>query len=487
MAEPEYPASSVTVTVTEEVPAVVGVPVMSPDAASIDSPSGSPVAVYVSVAVVDESDAATSTGVMDEPERSDWSPGLATDRELVTVQVNEAELEYPASSVAVTVTEEVPAVVGVPVMSPDAASIDSPSGSPVADHVTVAVDEESVAESVIGAMVDPDRSDWSPGLAAATVLVIVHVNVAESVAPDPSVAVKVTEQVQAVVGVPVMSPVAGSTDSPAGSPVAPKERTAPGDESVAAASSGVTAAPDTSDWLPGLVTAIWLVTVHENEVVPENPAPSVAVTVTDETPAVVGVPVMVPDEPSIDRPAGRPVALHVNVSPACESVAVSGRPVMGVPEAEVWAPCPVTVTVLAMDHENVADPENPAPSVAVTVTEDVPPAVGVPVTSPVDGSIDRPAGRPVADQVTVAPDWVSAAEEVSVAMAVPDVPSWSPGFATVTVLVIVHVKVAVPDWLDGSVAVNVTEQVHGVVGVPVTVPVDELIERPAGRPVADHV
>ena len=36
--------------------------------------------------------------------------------------------------------------------------------------------------------------------------------------------------------------------------------------------------------------------------------------------------------------------------------------------------------------------------------------VGVPVMVPVDGSMDRPAGRPVADQVRVAPDWESVAE-----------------------------------------------------------------------------
>jgi len=54
-----------------------------------------------------------------------------------------------------------------------------------------------------------------------------------------------------------------------------------------------------------------LVTVHENDVEPAYPAPSVAVTVTELTPAVVGVPEIVPVELLIDRPAGSPVAVHV--------------------------------------------------------------------------------------------------------------------------------------------------------------------------------
>ena len=162
--------------------------------------------------------------------------------------------------------------------------------------------------------------------------------------------------------------------------------------------------------------------------------------------------------------------------------------VMAEPVTSPWLPGLATDTVLATVQVKVADPEAPVESVAVSVTEQVHGAVGVPLIVPVDELIERPAGRPVADHVKdVMPDSESVAELVTAVMAVPVTADVLPGFATVTVLVIVHVKVAVPDWLDGSVAVNVTEQVHGVVGVPVTVPVDELIERPAGRPVADHV
>ena len=50
----------------------------------------------------------------------------------LTVQLNEAEPEAPVPSVAVTVTLLVPAVVGVPEMSPVEELIDSPAGRPLA-------------------------------------------------------------------------------------------------------------------------------------------------------------------------------------------------------------------------------------------------------------------------------------------------------------------------------------------------------------------
>ncbi len=50
-------------------------------------------------------------------------------------------------------------------------------------------------------------------------------------------------------------------------------------------------------------------TVQLNDAVPFAPVVSVAVTVTDDVPAVVGVPEISPVEALIDNPAGRPVAL----------------------------------------------------------------------------------------------------------------------------------------------------------------------------------
>ena len=121
---------------------------------------------------------------------------------------------------AVRVTEHVQAVVGVPLTVPVAPSIESPAGRPVADHVNVAVDEVSVAAAASALIGVPDGSDCAPGSVTDTKLVIVQPNEAESVAPESSVAVTVTDEVPAVVGVPEMVPVELSIDRPAGRPVA---------------------------------------------------------------------------------------------------------------------------------------------------------------------------------------------------------------------------------------------------------------------------
>ena len=48
--------------------------------------------------------------------------------------------------------------------------------------------------------------------------------------------------------------------------------------------------------------------VQVNDADPDAPVVSVAVTVTEDVPAVVGVPLIRPVEELIDRPAGRPLA-----------------------------------------------------------------------------------------------------------------------------------------------------------------------------------
>ena len=50
-------------------------------------------------------------------------------------------------------------------------------------------------------------------------------------------------------------------------------------------------------------------TVQEKVADPAAPVVSVAVTVTDDVPAVVGVPLIRPVEELIDSPAGRPLAV----------------------------------------------------------------------------------------------------------------------------------------------------------------------------------
>jgi hypothetical protein len=326
---------------------VVGVPLRVPDAGSIARPAGRPVADQVSVALDEESVAVTVTGVMAEPDRSDWSPGPVTETSLAIVHSNDAESEYPAPSVAVRVTDDVPAVVGVPETVPSVGSTDRPPGRPVADQVSVAVDEESVADAARGLMAMPEGVVCAPGSATVTTLVTVQPKEADPAAPDPSVAVTVTDEAPAVVGEPEMAPEAGSIESPAGRPVADQVSVAVDEESVAATDTTPMADPDTSVWSPGLVTDTVFVVVHVSEADPDAPELSVAVSVTEQAQAVVGVPLIVPVVELIDSPAGRPVADQVNDdTPVCESVAESVSGVMVEPVVDDWAPGLVTATLL---------------------------------------------------------------------------------------------------------------------------------------------
>src|SRR5215469_15354344 len=89
-----------------------------------------------------------------------------------------------------------------------------------------------------------------------------------------------------------------------------------------------------------------LLIVQLNDVDPCAPVVSVAVTVTDEVAAVVGVPEIRPLDELIDRPAGRPEADQVKDCPDAESLALICR-LTAVPTVPVWLPGLFTVTVLA--------------------------------------------------------------------------------------------------------------------------------------------
>lgn len=131
-----------------------------------------------------------------------------------------------------------------------------PGGRPAADHdVMVAVGDESTAESESEGIAVPDTSDWALCPETVTVLVTVQVNEAEADSACESVAVTVTEDVPAVVGVPVTAPVVGLIDRPEGRPVAEKDTVLPpvvswGAEMVRVGIDD----PDTDERLPGLVT-----------------------------------------------------------------------------------------------------------------------------------------------------------------------------------------------------------------------------------------
>src|SRR5579859_1371784 len=502
LALPWAPVVSVAVTVTLLLPAVVGVPEIRPLLELMDRPAGRPLALQVKVWPDCESVACICrlTAVPTVPV---WLPGLDTVTVLplcgLIVHVKLALPWAPVVSVAVTVTLLLPAVVGVPEIRPLLELMDRPAGRPLALQVKVWPDCESVA-CICRLTAVPTVPVWLPGLDTVTVLplcgLIVHVKLALPWAPVVSVAVTVTLLLPAVVGVPEIRPLLELMDRPAGRPLALQVKVWPDCESVACICR-LTAVPTVPVWLPGLDTVTVLplcgLIVHVKLALPWAPVVSVAVTVTLLLPAVVGVPEIRPLLELMDRPAGRPLALQVKVWPDCESVACICR-LTAVPTVPVWLPGLDTVTVLPLCglivHVKLALPWAPVVSVAVTVTLLLPAVVGVPEIRPLLELMDRPAGRPLALQVKVWPDCESVAC-ICRLTAVPTVPVWLPGLDTVTVLplcgLIVHVKLALPWAPVVSVAVTVTLLLPAVVGVPEIRPLLELMDRPAGRPLALQV
>ena len=80
----------------------------------------------------DDESATVSPGGDGLARTSETGPGTVTTMGLVSVQVNETGVVEPAPSLTVTVTGEVPDVVGVPAMSPALEPMDRPPGRPVA-------------------------------------------------------------------------------------------------------------------------------------------------------------------------------------------------------------------------------------------------------------------------------------------------------------------------------------------------------------------
>ena len=137
--------------------------------------------------------------------------------------------------------------------------------------------------------------DWLPGFVTLIVfgpVTTVQLNAAD---PETPVVVSFAVTVTAVAGaaawvVPEMTPLEALMLSPGGSPVADQCTEGLGLVSVACIvrETGVL---DLVVWLPGLVTVTALI-VQVNDALPLPPLVSAAVTVTEEVPPVVAVPVM---------------------------------------------------------------------------------------------------------------------------------------------------------------------------------------------------
>jgi hypothetical protein len=112
-------------------------------------------------------DAEAAPVVDDEADGEDDEPPPAPG---LMVQVNDAVAEAPVVSATVKVTWLVPAVVGVPEISP-VELIDRPGGRPAMTKASVCPPAESFALSCRRAAV-PTVPDWLPGLVIVTVLLM---------------------------------------------------------------------------------------------------------------------------------------------------------------------------------------------------------------------------------------------------------------------------------------------------------------------------
>ena len=267
------------------------------------------------------------------------------------------ELAGVALSDAVRVTVVTPGVVGVPVMAPVEALMDSPVGRAEAAHAVMEAPDELVDATGLKEMTPLVTLVLEPGLVTVMAPETFQVKVADpaKVGVELSVAVMVTEHAHEDVGVPVMDPVEELIESPAGRPTALQVSVAPTWESLPLLVRVAIADPVTLDWADFAVTTTVLVVVQVKEALACADELSVAVRTTEAAPGVVGVPVTAPVEELIVSPAGRPVALQVSVAVELVSVALGVKVEMADPVTEDLALTAVTATVLVMVQVKLAE------------------------------------------------------------------------------------------------------------------------------------
>ena len=272
------------------------------------------------------------------------------------------ELAGVALSDAVRVTVVTPGVVGVPVMAPVEALMDSPVGRAEAAHAVMEAPDELVDATGLKEMTPLVTLVLEPGLVTVMAPETFQVKVADpaKVGVELSVAVMVTEHAHEDVGVPVTDPVEELMASPVGRPLWVQVRVRPVWVSVAEFASEEMAEPTAEDCPPGLVTTTVLVVVQVKEAADTRVAAGVALSdnemITEQEHGTVGVPEMIPVEEPMVRPTGRPVALQVLVAVVEVSVPENVTGAMAEP---VTADCVegvvVTATVLVMVQVKLAE------------------------------------------------------------------------------------------------------------------------------------
>ena len=411
------------------------------------------------------------SGSTDKPPTTTFRKSLTpTKFDIDTVAVVAALV--PPGPVAVSVIILLPISCGVPEITPVVVLNAAQLGSPVAAQFVTGRFVLSVSENVLLNAAPKTPKTLCETVMIGTPSVIVNATLLAALVPPPPAAVKLAVNEPLAVGVPVITPVAVLSDSPAGSLAALQE--------VAGrptASSRVGVCVNATPTLPvkpwpavmiGGPTAIEIVAVVA-VLVPPGP---VAVSVTVMLPLLCGVPVIVPvvvlniaqlGKPVADQPVTGRFALSLS-----EKVLLNAAPTA--PEELCEAVMIGTPSVIAKATPLAAPA--PPPPVAVKLAVDEPLAVGVPVIAPVVVLSKSPAGSPVAAQEVAGRSSTSSRASVTEVNATPTLPvklcpARMIGGPTAIEIVAVAAALVPP----GPVAVRVIVALPVSCGVPVIVPV----------------
>ena len=491
-------AASFTCTVNDTVPAVVGVPEITPVDATRLNPAGSVPALTLQVygVVPPLACSVVEYAVPAVPPGNDVVVTVGGCAAAATAILNAFVPLLFAASVTCIVNDTVPAVVGVPEITPVDATRLNPAGNVPALTLQVYGVVPPLACSVVEYAVPavPPGSDvvvTVGGCAAAATAIL---NAFVPLLFAASVTCIVNDTVPAVVGVPEITPVDATRLNPAGNVPALTLQVYGVVPPLACSvvEYAVPAVPPGSDVVVTVGGCAAAATAMLNAFVPLLFAASVTCIVNDTVPAVVGVPEITPVDATRLNPAGNVPALTLQVYGVVPPLACSVVE-YAVPAVPPGNDVVVTVGGCAAATTAMLNAFVPllfAASVTCIVNDTVPAAVGVPEIMPVDATKLSPAGNVPALTLQVygvVPPLACSVVEYAVPVVPPgsDVVVTNGGCAIVATTIL---NAFVPVLFAASVTCTVNDAVPAVVGVPLICPVELFSERLAGKEpeVRDH-
>ena len=379
-------AASVTCTVNDTVPAVVGVPEITPVDATRLNPAGSVPALTLQLygVVPPLACSVVEYAVPAVPPGNDVVVTVGGCAAAATAILNAFVPVLFAASVTCTVNDTVPAVVGVPEITPVDATRLNPAGNVPALTLQLYGVVPPLACSVVEYAVPavPPGNDvvvTVGGCAAAATAIL---NAFVPVLFAASVTCTVNDTVPAVVGVPEITPVDATRLNPAGSVPALTLQLYGVVPPLACSvvEYAVPAVPPGSDVVVTVGGCAAAATAILNAFVPVLFAASFTCTVNDTVPAVVGVPEITPVDATRLNPAGSVPALTLQLYGVVPPLACSVVE-YAVPAVPPGSDVVVTVGGCAAAATAILNAFVPvlfAASVTCTVNDTVPAVVGVP-------------------------------------------------------------------------------------------------------------